>query len=91
LYACADARSFVKTGWRLPYHCTAFEALFNGTEVDLAKNLLNAGMDQVENLKSKDTDNSNPNRALKAWWPSVSLISRLIWRRQGSHPKRRWM
>ncbi len=47
-------------------------------DVGLAKSLLKAGIDQAEKLESKDLDDSDPNRALKAWWPSVSLISRLI-------------
>jgi hypothetical protein len=47
-------------------------------EVGLAKSLLKAGIDQAEKLESKDLDDSDPNRALKAWWPSVSFIARLI-------------
>jgi hypothetical protein len=56
-------------------------------EVGLAKSLLKAGIDQAEKLESKDLDDSDPNRALKAWWPSVSLISRLISAAAGISPQ----
>jgi hypothetical protein len=47
-------------------------------EVDLAKKLLRGGMGQVEKLKSEDTDSDDPNLALKAWWPSTAVLSRLM-------------
>ena len=47
-------------------------------EVDLAKKLLKDGMAQVEKLKSADTDSDDPNLALKAWWPSIAVLSRLM-------------
>jgi hypothetical protein len=56
-------------------------------EVGLAKSLLKAGIDQAEKLESKDLDDSDPNRALKAWWPSVAFISRLISAAAGISPQ----
>ena len=47
-------------------------------EIDLAKKLLKKGMRQVEKLRSKDNDSDDPNLALKAWWPSTAVLSRLI-------------
>jgi hypothetical protein len=47
-------------------------------ETDLAKKLLKEGMGQAEKLRSKDTDSDDPNLALKAWWPSTAMLSRLI-------------
>jgi hypothetical protein len=35
-------------------------------------------MEQAERWKSVDGDDNNPNRALKAWWPSVVLLSALL-------------
>jgi len=41
-------------------------------DVDLAVKLFQSGMEQVEKLRSEDTDSDDPNLALKAWWPSVN-------------------
>src|SRR5712692_5688935 len=47
-------------------------------EVDLALKLLRSGMEQADKLRSEDADPSDPNIALKAWWPSVSAYWRLV-------------
>jgi hypothetical protein len=47
-------------------------------DTDLAKSLVQAGLDQAERWKTIDSDDSDPNRALKAWWPSVALFSSLV-------------
>ena len=46
-------------------------------EVDLAVKLFRSGMEQVDKLRSEDTDSDDPNLALKAWWPSVNAYWRL--------------
>ena len=46
--------------------------------IDLAKKLLKEGMSQAEKLRSKDTDSDDSNLALKAWWPSTAMLSKLI-------------
>jgi len=76
-----------QVGMRHEYWAEGIEIALRIGEVDLAKNLLKAGMDQAEKVKSKDTDDSDPNRALKAWWPSVSLLSRLILAAAGISPR----
>jgi hypothetical protein len=47
-------------------------------EVDLALKLFRSGMEQADRLRSEDADPSDPNIALKAWWPSVSAYWRLV-------------
>lgn len=47
-------------------------------DTDLARSLLQEGMEQAERWKGVDGDDNNPNRALKAWWPSVVLLSALL-------------
>jgi hypothetical protein len=47
-------------------------------EIELAKKLLKEGLGQAEKLKNKDADSADPNLALKAWWPSTAMLSKLI-------------
>jgi hypothetical protein len=47
-------------------------------DVDLALKLFRSGMEQADRLRSEDADPSDPNIALKAWWPSVSAYWRLV-------------
>jgi hypothetical protein len=47
-------------------------------EIDLAKKLLKEGIGQAGKLRSKDTDSDDPNLAVKAWWPSAAMLSKLI-------------
>jgi len=58
-------------------------------DTDLARSLLQEGMEQAERWKGVDVeqaerwkgvdgDDNDPNRALKAWWPSVALFSALL-------------
>ena len=47
-------------------------------EVDLALKLFRSGMEQADSLRGEDADPSDPNIALKAWWPSVSAYRRLV-------------
>ena len=61
----------------------------NMKDTDLARSLLQEGMEQAERWKGVDVeqaerwkgvdrDDNDPNRALKAWWPSVALLSALL-------------
>jgi hypothetical protein len=50
----------------------------NMKDTDLAKSLLQEGMEQAERWKSVDGHDNDPNLALKAWWPSVALFSALL-------------
>ena len=50
----------------------------NMKDTDLARSLLQEGMEQAERWKGVDGDDNDPNRALKAWWPSVALFSALL-------------
>src|SRR5207247_2531812 len=45
---------------------------------ELARKLMHAGMREVEHLRAKDMDPSDPNLALKAWWPSTAAAWRLL-------------
>ena len=47
-------------------------------ELALAQRLLKSGLDQAKQLWEKDSDEANPNVALKAWWPSTFAFSRLV-------------
>lgn len=50
----------------------------NMKDADLARSLLQEGMEQAERWKGVDGDDNDPNHALKAWWPSVALFSALL-------------
>ncbi len=47
-------------------------------DLDLARKLIAAGLENAEKFKLSDEDPDDPNLALKAWWPSVVAISGLI-------------
>jgi hypothetical protein len=47
-------------------------------DTDLARSLLQEGMEQAERWKGVDGDDNDQNRALKASWPSVALFSALL-------------
>ena len=47
-------------------------------DTDLARSLLQEGMEQAERWKGVDGDDNDTNRALKAGWPSVALFSALL-------------
>jgi hypothetical protein len=47
-------------------------------DVDLEVKLFQSGMEQVDKLRSEDTDSDDPNLALKAWWPSVNAYWQLV-------------
>ena len=73
-------RDVEPTGRSGPMDCWAegIEIATKIGEIDLARKLLKEGIDQAEKLKSKDTDSDDPNLALKAWWPSTAMLSKLI-------------
>lgn len=50
----------------------------NMKDTDLARSLLQEGMEQAERWKDVDGHDNDPNLALKAWWPSVALFSALL-------------
>ena len=50
----------------------------NMKDIDLARSLLQEGMEQAERWKGVDGHDNDPNLALKAWWPSVALLSALL-------------
>ena len=50
----------------------------NMKDTDLARSLLQEGMEQAERWKGVDGHDNDPNLALKAWWPSVALFSALL-------------
>ena len=50
----------------------------NMKDTDLARSLLQEGVEQAERWKDVDGDDNTPDRALKAWWPSVALLSALL-------------
>jgi hypothetical protein len=50
----------------------------NMKDTDLARSLLQEGIEQAERWKSFDSDDNDPNRSLKASWPSVGLFSALL-------------
>jgi len=47
-------------------------------EIELAKRLLKSGLEQAEKLRERDSDEDDPNIALKASWPSTFAFSRLV-------------
>lgn len=63
-----------------PTHC-AIEGIgiaLRIGEPDLATKLLELGLKQAAELRSQDTDEDDPNLALKAFWPSAAVTSELI-------------
>jgi hypothetical protein len=47
-------------------------------DTDLARNLLQEGMEQAERWKGVDSADNDPEHALKAWWPSVGMFSAIL-------------
>jgi hypothetical protein len=47
-------------------------------DLDLAGKLLKLGLQQAEQLRTKDLDPDDPNQALEAWWPSSAAAARLV-------------
>lgn len=50
----------------------------NMKDTDLARSLLQEGMEQAERWKGVDGHDNDAKLALKAWWPSVALFSALL-------------
>jgi len=50
----------------------------NMKDTDLATSLLQEGLRQAERWKGVDSDDNDPNLALKAWWPSVAMFSAIL-------------
>ena len=69
----------VGVGLRVQYCWSdGVELANNMKDTDLARSLLQEGMEQAERWKGVDGDDNDPNLALKAWWPSVALFSALL-------------
>ena len=69
----------VGVGLRVQYCWSdGVELANNMKDTDLARSLLQEGMEQAERWKGVDGDDNDPNFALKAWWPSVALFSALL-------------
>ena len=69
----------VGVGLRVQYCWSdGVELANNMKDTDLARSLLQEGMEQAERWKGVDGDDSDPHFALKAWWPSVALFSALL-------------
>jgi hypothetical protein len=72
----------VGAGLRVQYCWSdGVELANNMKDTDLARSLLQEGMEQAERWKGvdgDDNDDNDPNLALKAWWPSVALFSALL-------------
>jgi len=50
----------------------------NMKDTDLARSLLQEGIEQAGRWKIVDSDGNDPNRSLKPSWPSVGLFSALL-------------
>jgi hypothetical protein len=57
---------------------TGAELANNMKDTDLARNLLQEGMEQAERWKGVDSADNDPEHALKAWWPSVGMFSAIL-------------
>ena len=69
----------VGVGLRVQYCWShGVELANNMKDTDLARSLLQEGMEQAERWKGVDGHDNDPNLALKAWWPSVALFSALL-------------
>ena len=69
----------IQVGLRVQYYWSeGVELANNMKDTDLARSLLQEGMEQAERWKGVDSDDNDSNRALKAWWPSVALFSALL-------------
>ena len=69
----------VGVGLRVQYCWSdGVELANNMKDTDLARSLLQEGMEQAERWKGVDGDDNDPKLALKAWWPSVALFSALL-------------
>jgi hypothetical protein len=74
-----DPATYGRVGFRVG-HCWSdgVKLANNMKDADLARSLLQDGLEQAERWKGVDSDDNDPNRALKAWWPSVALFSALL-------------
>lgn len=63
---------------RRDYWAEAVEIAADIEEVDLARKLLGLGLNQATELQNLDAQRDDPNLALKAWWPSAAVFSRLV-------------
>jgi hypothetical protein len=69
----------VGVGVRVQYCWSEGAQLANNMkDTDLARSLLQEGMEQAERWKGVDGHDEDPNLALKAWWPSVAMFSALL-------------
>jgi hypothetical protein len=69
----------IGVGLRVQYCWSEGVGLANNMkDTDLASSLLQEGMKQAERWKDVDGEDNDPNRALKAWWPSVAMFSALL-------------
>jgi hypothetical protein len=69
----------IGAGLRVQYcWSNGVELANNMKDADLVSSLLQEGMEQAERWKSVDGEDNDPNRALKAWWPSVALFSAIL-------------
>jgi len=73
-----DPAMYGRVGFRVG-HCWSdgVELANKMKDADLARSLLQDGLEHAERWKGVDSDDNDPNRALKAWWPSVALFSAL--------------
>jgi hypothetical protein len=69
----------VGVGLRVQYCWSeGVELANNMKDTDLARSLLQEGMEQAERWKGVDGDDNDASRVLKAGWPSVALFSALL-------------
>jgi len=69
----------VGVGLRVQYCWSEGVQLANNMkDTDLARSLLQEGMEQAERWKGVDDHDNDPSLALKAWWPSVGMFSALL-------------
>lgn len=71
-----------------PYYGTASEIYIKINQIDDAKESIGAGLKVASKLYEKDSDEDDPNTALKAFWPSTNAYCTMI--RQAASISRSW-
>ena len=71
-----------------PYYGTASEIYIKLNRIDDAKESIDAGLKVASKLYEKDSDEDDPNTALKAFWPSTNAYCTMI--RQAAGVSQAW-
>lgn len=83
-----DAAGKLKPGHAFPFYVSAAEIYEQMDETDDAKKSIEGGLAEAGELFRSDSDDDDPNTALKAFWPSTNAYCKLL--REAAHISPAW-